>query len=166
MSVVNDIPSNIGWYLSGFSDGEGSFNISFRQKSDYRTGWQPVLSFNVSQKDITVLLLMKQQLKCGIIKQRQDGLYSFDVTTPKDLYSIIIPFFEKYPLFSKNKAINFQLFTQAVKLMFQKQHLTSLGLSELINIREKINAGKGRKRKYTKENMLLESSETHTLTAL
>jgi len=45
MLVVNDIPFNIGWYLSGFSDGEGSFNISFRRKSDYKTRWQPVYKF-------------------------------------------------------------------------------------------------------------------------
>jgi len=90
-------------------------------------------------------LLMKQYLKCGIIKKRRDGLYSLDVTTPKDLYFIIIPFFDKYPLFTKNKAINFQLFTKAVELMFLKQHLTSKGLSELIEIRKKINEGKAEK---------------------
>ena len=41
------IPSHIGWYLSGFCDGEGSFNISLRKKPDYKSGWQVVLSFNV-----------------------------------------------------------------------------------------------------------------------
>lgn len=157
---IDAIPIHIGWYLSGFTDGEGSFNISFRKKSDYKISWQPVLSFNVSQRDITVLQLMKQYFQCGIIKQRRDGLYSFDVTTPFVLQSIIVPFFHKYPLFSENKEKNFLIFEKAVELMTQKRHLTPQGLFELIELRETINEGKGRKRKYTKENILLESSET------
>lgn len=160
MSIVDEIPTHIGWYLSGFSDGEGSFNISFRRKSDYKTSWQPVLSFNVSQRDITVLNLLKQYLQCGIIKQRKDGLHSFDVTVPKMLESNIVPFFHKYPLFSQDKKKNFLIFEKAVELMAQKRHLIHSGLAELIELRETINEGRGRKRKYTKDNMFLESSET------
>ena len=159
-AVLSEIPSHVGWYLSGFSDGEGSFNISFRKKADYKISWQPVLSFNVSQRDITVLQMMKQYFQCGIIKRRKDGLYSFDVTTPKVLEEIIVPFFHKYPLFSENKMKNFLIFEKAVQLMVEKRHLAQKGLIELIDLRELINEGKGRKRKYTKANMLLESPET------
>lgn len=157
---ISQIPMHIGWYISGFSDGEGSFNISFRKKSDYRYKWQPVLSFNVSQKEITVLSLIKKYFDCGIIKQRKDGLYSYDVTNPIALKEIVVPFFKTYPLFSNNKQNNFMLFSEAVLLMVNKDHLTPSGLEMLIEIREKINIGKGRKRKYTKDNMFLESSET------
>ena len=52
-SKVN-ISQKIGWYLSGFVDGEGSFNVSLRKKADYKVGWQPVLSFNVSQREKTI----------------------------------------------------------------------------------------------------------------
>lgn len=160
MSIIDAIPSNIGWYLSGFSDGEGSFNISFRKKSDYKISWQPVLSFNVSQRDRTVLDLMKQSFQCGIIKQRRDGLFSYDVTTPSVLQSIIVPFFHTFPLQSQDKMKNFLIFEKAVELMSQKRHLTQQGLIDLVALRETINEGKGRKRKYTKDNILLESSET------
>lgn len=160
MSTLDSIPKHIGSYISGFADGEGSFNISFRKKSDYKIRWQPVLSFNVSQRDITVLNLMKQYFQCGIIKRRKDGLYSYDVTNPLALQSIIIPFFIKYPIISKDKNFNFLIFVKAVELMVNKRHLTPSGLLELIDLRERINLGKGRKRKYTKENIILESSET------
>lgn len=160
MTTLDAIPMNIGWYLSGFSDGEGSFNISFRKKSDYKISWQPVLSFNVSQRDITVLQIMKQYFQCGIIKRRKDGLYSYDVTTPFALQSVIIPFFLKYSLFSIDKKKNFFIFKKAVELMAKKRHLSKEGLLELIDLREVINHGKGRKRKYTRENILLESPET------
>ena len=77
------VPEKIGWYFAGFVDGEGSFNISLRKKTDYKIKWQPVLSFNVSQRERTILALMKRYFGCGIIKRRKDGLYSYDVTNPK-----------------------------------------------------------------------------------
>ena len=52
---LNKIPNELGFYLVGFVDGEGSFNVSLRQKPDYQIKWQVVLSFNVSQRDLTNL---------------------------------------------------------------------------------------------------------------
>lgn len=156
------IPHHIAWYISGFVDGEGSFNISLRKKNDYRIGWQPVLSFNVSQREVTVLKLMKKYFQCGIIKRRKDDLHSYDVTTPDELLTRIIPFFEHYQFIAQRKKDNFNLFKQAVILMSQKRHLQLDGFKELLEIREKINQGKGRTRKYTKEKVLqlIVSSET------
>lgn len=150
---------NINWYISGFVDGEGSFNVSLRKKSDYLLGWQPVLSFNVSQKEKTLLVLMKKYFKCGIIKQRKDGLYSYDVTNPKDINQAIIPFFKKYYFLSNNKKKNFLLFSKIAKLMFEKKHLNMVGFRKLLLLREKLNEGKGRTRKYSMTDVL-ESPET------
>lgn len=157
MSKVK-VPESVGWYLAGFVDGEGSFNVSLRKKSDYKVGWQPVLSFNVSQREKTILALMKRHFACGIIKRRRDGLYSYDVTNPKAIQEKIIPFFEKYKFLSANKKRNFSLFRKIVKLMAEKRHLELEGFRKLLRIREKLNQGKGRKRKYTLGNVL-ESSE-------
>ena len=44
--------------------------------------------------------------------------------------------------------------------MFEKKHLTEAGLKELVELREKINLGAGRTRKYVKKDILSESSET------
>jgi hypothetical protein len=153
------IPERIGWYISGFVDGEGSFNVSLRKKSDYRVGWQPVLSFNVSQRERTILAIMKRHFGCGIIKRRKDGLHSYDVTNPKAIQEKIIPFFEKYRFLSANKKKNFSLFKRIVKIMAEKKHLGPKGFKELLEVREELNKGKGRTRKYTLENVL-ESSET------
>ena len=153
------VPEKVGWYLAGFVDGEGSFNVSLRKKSDYKVGWQPVLSFNVSQREQTILALMKRHLRCGIIKRRKDGLYSFDVTNPNAIQEKIIPFFEKYNFLSTNKKKNFSIFKIIVKLMTEKKHLNPKGFKQLLKLRESLNKGKGRKRKYTLDNVL-ESPET------
>lgn len=159
---ANDISisQQLGGYIAGFVDGEGSFNISLRKKKDYSVGWQPVLSFNVSQKEKTMLLLLLQIFKCGILKRRRDGLYSYDVTSPIDLSRNIVPFFQKFSFFSKRKKTNFNLFKSAVKIMVLKKHLSQDGLRELLVLREKINVGKGRTRKYCFQDVFQESSET------
>lgn len=154
ISSPKEIPSNIAWYIVGFVDGEGSFNISLRKKKDYRIGWQPVLSFNVSQRERTLLDLMSYYFQCGIVKCRKDGVHSYDVTNPYDLMTKVLPFFDKYQFFSEKKKKTFDLFKLAVYLMSEKRHLKQSGFEELLDIREEINLGKGRTRKYTKQDVL------------
>ena len=154
---------NLRWFLSGFVEGEGSFNVSLRKKSDYKVGWQVVLSFNVSQKEIDVLSLLKKELNCGIIKTRKsDGLHSFDVTNSDDIVKKIIPFFSKYCLFSKNKQKNFKIFCQITNLVSKGKHREKSGLEKIMILREKLNEGKGRKRKYSLKDVISvkKSSET------
>ena len=54
--------SELGSYLAGFADGEGSFNISFRKRSDYREPWKISACFNVSQKEKPILELCQRTL--------------------------------------------------------------------------------------------------------
>lgn len=152
----------LGSYIAGFVDGEGSFNVSLRKSPDYRLGWQPVLSFNVSQKYVDILLVLKNVFMCGIIKRRKcDGLYSFDVTNPKEIMSKVIPFFEKYQLLSNNKRSSFELFKRIAILMSNKEHLNEKGLLEILEIREALNPGAGRTRKYSILSVFpLQSSQT------
>ncbi|MBI2414853.1 LAGLIDADG family homing endonuclease [candidate division WWE3 bacterium] len=147
---LNNIPSEFGYYISGFVDGEGSFNISLRRNGDYKVGWQVVLSFNVSQKDRTMLSIMKNYLDCGIIKQRSiDNLYSYDVTNPSAIINRIISFFSQYKFLSESKNRNFSIFRKAAELMFSNAHLNNEGLYKILLLREDINTGRGRTRKYS-----------------
>ncbi len=73
MLKVHDVPPHIGWYIAGFADGEGSFNVSFRPRGDYEMPWKVSLCFNVSQRDRVILALLKKHLACGTMRQRSDG---------------------------------------------------------------------------------------------
>src|SRR3989304_3731456 len=138
----------LGYFLAGFVEGEGSFNISLRRKADYKLGWQVVLSFNVSQKDRAILDILQKELDCGIIKVRKiDNLHSFDVTTPKEIIRKVIPYFQKYSFISEAKRRNFSIFCEAASLMNIGEHRTLQGLKKILEIRERINEGKGRTRK-------------------
>jgi len=147
----------LGFFLAGFVEGEGSFNVSLRKKSDYKVGWQVVMSFNVSQKDPTILELLQDEIKCGIIKVRKkDNLHSFDVTNPKDIIFKVIPYFQKYPLLSFSKKKNFAIFCDIAYLMGKGEHTNTSGLKKILELRENINEGKGRTRKYGIKDVFLD----------
>jgi hypothetical protein len=154
--------NNLGYFIAGFVEGEGSFNVSLRKKSDYKVNWQIVLSFNVSQKDPSVLFIIKKELGCGIIKTRKDGLHSLDVTSSKEIVEKIIPYFSKYPLLSKSKINNFKIFYEISKLVESGNHRNFKGLKKIVLLREKLNEGKGRTRKYGYNDIfpIKKSSET------
>lgn len=139
----------MGYFLAGFTEGEGSFNVSLRKKDDYALKWQVVMSFNVSQKDPALLKLLQTTLNCGIIKVRKrDGLFSFDVANPGDIIYRVIPFFQKYSLVSKTKKDNFRIFCLIAKIMENGGHRKIAGLHKIVRFREKLNPGISRKRKY------------------
>ncbi len=156
---LKQIPDKIGYYFAGFTDGEGSFNVSLRNKQDYKQKWQVCLCFNVSQRDITILTMMKRYLDCGKIKRRQDGLFMYDVCNFAMIKERIIPFFRKFDFFSASKKKNFKIFCQIANLM-NGEHLTDKGLREIVFLREKLNVGAGRTRKYCFKDIYGESSET------
>ena len=153
LTWLKQIPENIGWYLAGFSDGEGSFNVSLRKKQDYRVEWQVVLTFNVSQRDITNLFLLKRYLGCGRLQHRKDGVHYFVAGNYKSVIERVIPFFEKFHFFSSSKKKNFSLFKQIAKLVEIGGHLNPLGFQKIVALREELNKGRGRKRKYNQKDV-------------
>jgi len=152
---LKQIPDRVGWYLSGFSDGEGSFNVSLRKKYDYRVEWQVVLTFNVSQKDISNLVLLKRYLGCGTLQHRKDGIHCFIVSNYKSILERVIPFFRKFNFFSSSKKKNFSLFRQIAELVKAREHLNPEGFKKILAIREKLNEGRGRKRKHNQKDVII-----------
>ena len=145
---LKQIPEPVGYYLSGFADGEGSFNVSMRRRNDHTLGWQIVLTFNVSQRDKTVLLLLQQHLGCGRLQARKDGVWYYVVSSPQAIIERVIPFFDKFGLLSVGKRNNYLIFKQIAGLVNDGQHRDARGIRIIIELREKLNLGRGRKRQY------------------
>lgn len=146
------ISPQIGYYLAGFADGEGSFNVSLKKRADHTLGWQIKMTFNVSQRDKTVLTLFKRHLGCGNLWQRQDGVWYYSVYNPRAIQERVTPFFNRFGFLSSVKKTNFSIFKKISTLMLNNEHLTSEGLLQIIKLREMLNEGRGRKRKYTINN--------------
>ncbi len=147
-SWLDRVPPRIGHYLAGFADGEGSFNVSLRRKDDHTLGWQIVATFNVSQRDKTVLTLYKRHLGCGRLQPRKDGVWYYVVQNPTALHVRVIPFFRQFSFLSETKKRNFSIFRTIVSMMTANEHTSPEGLRRIMEIREKLNEGRGRKRKY------------------
>lgn len=161
---VRSIPPEIGAYLAGFADGEGSFNASLRRRPDHVRGWQFILTFNVSQKERHILEYYQTYLRCGRIQTRPDGVSMYVVTDYQLLQERIIPFFERFRFHSQKKQRAFSLFRTMTTAMNRGEHLTEDGFRRLVELREQLNRGKGRKRKYGVQDVFLPSEESSETT--
>jgi len=139
----------IGYYLTGFTDGEGSFNVSFRPRDDYQMLWKISLCFNVSQKDKVILALFKKHLRCGSLRSRKDGVWYYEVNNFVAIVNNVIPFFKRYGFLSTKKKNDFSKFQQIAELIAKKSHLTKAGIKKILELRKKMN--NGGKHRYSSE---------------
>ena len=151
---LNRISPRIGNYLAGFTDGEGSFNVSFRRRNDYTMPWKISLCFNVSQKDKVILTLFKKHLGCGTLRGRGDGVWYYEVNNFTAILENVIPFFNKFGFLSAKKKRDFIKFKQIAQLIVEEKHLTEDGIHQILKIREDMNDGGVGKRKYSTEEIL------------
>ncbi len=145
MLKVKQIPPSIGYYLAGFADGEGSFNVSFRKREDYILPWEVSLCFNISQKDPVILALFKKHLKCGTMRQRKDGVWYYEVNNLNSIINNVIPFFEKFGFLSSKKKRDFSKFRRIAKMLFNNEHHSAEGIKKILEIRKDMNDGGKRK---------------------
>jgi hypothetical protein len=163
MLSLDQVPDSIGFYFAGFVDGEGSFNLSFRKRTDYKLPWKVSLCLNVSQKDRSILGVLQQHMQCGTIRFKCDDVWFFEVNNLKSILENVIPFFDRFPFLSAKKQRDFAIFKRMANLMAKGAHLGKEGIQELLELRRDMNDGG--KRKYDEQAVLAafdgpESSET------
>jgi LAGLIDADG endonuclease len=146
----------LGWVV-GFVDGEGCFSIGFVRQPDrarrkgYRTGYQVSHEFVVTQgaKSVSCLRELVRFFGVGGVlpNRRYDNhkehLYRYGVRARAELVSVIIPFFESYPMKSA-KQEDFEKFARCVRMIDAGLHRTREGLVELAEIAETMNRRKPR----------------------
>ena len=161
---LQHISNDLGHYLSGFADGEGSFNISVvKRKSDYRNGWKLVASFNISQREDTIPKLFLTTLQCGTIRYRKDGVCYYEVRKINDIHLSVRSFFEQFPLRSQRQASRLKSLLQAIELIVVGSHLTPQGFEAVLNIREEMTCN--RKRTYEIADVLQNPQRLYARTA-
>jgi len=129
------------YFITGFIDGEGCFNLSIFKDSRRTTGWQvkPRFLISLHKRDRALLELIKTSLGVGTITERSDGHIKYSVGSLKDL-KVIIDHLDKYPLITQ-KLADFILFKQAYVLIENKEHLTEEGLLKIVSIKASLNLG-------------------------
>ena len=132
------------YFVTGFADAESSFSTTIYKNNKLTTGYRVRCFFVISlnQRD-SFILYQLQKFFGGVGTIRIDkkaNALKYSVDSLKDLTTIIIPHFKKYPLITQ-KAADFILFEQIVELMNKGAHLNLNGLDQIINIKASMNLG-------------------------
>ena len=142
------------WYVTGLTEGEGSFCVSFALRDRLKVGIEtrPSFSISLNRRDLELIKMIQKFFGCGGIRfSRSDNCYKFEVRSVADLVKKIIPHFEKYPL-QGSKAKSFRGFKKICEMVRGNLHLSPAYLREIIEIAYDMNLSG--KRKYTKEDLL------------
>ena len=142
---LDSVPHDVGHYIAGFVDGEGSFNVPIRRTGDRGLPWRVSLSFNVSQVGSEAPSFLRQTFGVGTVRGRGDGVFYFEVTTPSALEARVFPFFERFPLRGP-KAHDLAVFRQITGLVHQGRHLLPDGIIGILALRSPMNRGGKRRR--------------------
>lgn len=150
----------LGYYLSGFVDGEGTFSVAIIRHPFQHLGWMinPVFQVYQHQRHKKILELFQEFFGTGKI-YRKSGIHpvlTFSVDSRKSLKERIIPFFERFPLLVKQE--EFQRFRQIVEAMERKEHLNKEGFKRIVSLAYEMNQ-QGKGRKHTKEYIFSTLSE-------
>jgi LAGLIDADG endonuclease len=142
---LDRIPCDLGNWVAGFVDGEGSFNVPIRRERDRGLPWRVSLSFNVSQIGDEAPKLLRSIFGVGTVRGRGDGVFYFEVTRPFYLKQRVFPFFDRFELRSP-KRNDLEVFREITELVLSGRHLSASGIEQVLSLRAPMNRGGKRRR--------------------
>lgn len=140
--TISHIESKLNpWFLTGFTDAEGSFSVLIQHNLKYKTSWRIKILFNIGlhKKDLPLLKAIQSTLGVGEIHKHGKDSLQFRVASIEEL-QVIIDHFNKYPLKSV-KLADFILFHDCFNIIKSKEHLTKEGLIKLVELKASLNLG-------------------------
>jgi hypothetical protein len=130
--------------ISGYVTGEGCFYAESGYDPKYRLEHRVRLAFciEVKESDKEILEGIRQILCCGNIYSLDFGRYKgyekknwhkhvkYRVSNFSDIWTKVIPFFRKYPLYG-TKAKVFQVYCEIAERIYRREHITFAGLEQI-----------------------------------
>ncbi|HEO66374.1 MAG TPA: endonuclease [Spirochaetes bacterium] len=135
------------WYLTGLTDGEGCFCVSFNLRARLKLGIEvrPSFSITLNKRDHGLLKRVYDYFHIGGIRfSKKDQCYKYEVRDIKNLVKVVIPHFETYPLKSSKKK-DFDKFVKICKLIHVNKHRSKEGLIKIIELAFEMNPSGTRK---------------------
>ena len=134
-------------YVVGLTDGEACFHVNMNSMPAYRSGVRVQMHFHIKmqEQDRPLLEKVKNTLQCGEVyfqKEKRANhcqCYRYTVSSQKDVSTMIIPFFLKYPLQSISKRKSFKAFCKIAYLIEKKAHFTKRGIKKIRLIKSQMN---------------------------
>ncbi len=162
--ALTDVPSAYGgrqldsWFVTGLTEGEGCFCVSFSIRPTLRTGLEvrPSFALSLNEKDLGLLEELRGYFGCGSIRRsKADRTFKYESRSTGELADCIVPHFERYPLRGA-KAKSFSGFARICAMIGQGDHLKADGLREIVAVAYEMNLGK---RRHSREMLLRALSE-------
>ncbi len=129
------------WFVTGFTDGDGSFSVSITKKKE-GIGWKivPMYTIGLDLKELDLLVQIKAFFKAGNIYTSKRRVVYYTVGSVKDIVKYIIPHFDQFPLVTQ-KLKDFMLFKEIVLIMEKGEHKTLPGLLKVFSLKVNLNKG-------------------------
>lgn len=141
------------WYLTGLTDGEGSFYLGVHHYKNSKS--RPCLRtwFVINMNDIELPLIekIKDYFQCGIITfhkpyKKSRRSVEFRVAKISDIINKIIPHFDRYPLIA-SKLQNYLIWKEIAYELNNKTHHSEEGWIKIVKMRENLNKNTKKNRK-------------------
>lgn len=134
-------------YIVGLTDGEGCFYVNI-VSARTKPSWNPRIEmhFYIKLREDNKRLLEKvrQKLGCGHVYFQKENrpnhsqMYRYEVSSLKELFDIIVPFFNQHPL-QGTKQKTFEIFCEIASLVKSKAHRTGEGLEKIKLLKLQLN---------------------------
>lgn len=131
------------YWVTGFADAESSFSLKISKKSTSRSGWHVIPEFRIELHSRDILLLRKihSYFGVGFISEYLSlNKVVYSVQSYRDITTVIIPHFDKYPMITQKKA-DYLLFKQAINLLNLNVQSAIEGIRSIVSIKASMNWG-------------------------
>ena len=134
------------WYVTGLSEGEGCFCVSFALRPRLKVGLEarPSFSLSLNERDQDLLRQLQAFFDCGWIREsRSDRTFKYEARSVAELRDRIVPHFEAFPLHGAKRRA-FRGFAEVCQMIGQGDHLRPEGMEEIVRIAYEMNLGRRR----------------------
>lgn len=134
-------------WITGFTDGEGCFSVTFKKRDKLKAKVEVVASFSICQHERSKNVLehiVKYFDLTSLRLDKKDNTWRVETRSLDILLTRIIPFYQKYPLLTA-KVCDFHIFKHICVLMQQKKHLETRGILQIIHLAFQMNPSGKRK---------------------
>lgn len=146
------------WFITGYTDGEGSFSIRLRTKSNSQFGFHISIVYSICAEVNPLNLKLLEQVKeyfGGVGSIRRSGsMYSYEISSVKSIVNVR-KHFEEFPL-QTTKYVHFKLWCQVMDIIEKKRTFNKIRLIKVLSIKSVFPKGFSAKllEVYSKESII------------
>lgn len=135
------LPTLYDYWLSGFTDAEGCFNVSVYACATYTSGFRMNLRYLLDQKNKGALQYIAKLFNSGgvSLRSKTNGVYRYKIDSFNNTASVVkLRYLKDYPLKTK-KFRAFVKWCNIRNMLLRQEHLTQSGLDRIRELAVKVN---------------------------